>query len=659
MAALALRLLGDFEARDGAGRALDVKSRKNRALIAVLALAPSSSLPRELIASLLWSDRGEEQARASLRQALASLRKDFAAIDPPLLTVNDVKVKVDLARLDVDVLTFLRLADSDAVEALRHAAALYRGELLADTYLRDAAFEEWVSRERRRLADVASNVLEKLCGLESGAARIDAAKRLVALDRSREASHRKLMEVYYEAGEKGLALRQYETCRGMLRDEFDAGPAEETEALRQRLLLNGSASARPAANGESSFAALPEVRPVLDRKPAIAVLPFEVLGGDAELEHFSNGLTEDIITGLSRISAIKVIARTTMMAYKGRTADIRDIGAELDARYILEGSVRSSGTRLRVVAQLIETLSGHHIWAEKIERDHADKFQLQDDVAKIIVASAQTQLILNEGKTLASGGAPPGRVSHLLARSWQRFLGLTEESLADSKALAERALALDDQSGMAHRMLAVALYHQVYMGFVPWTAEIVDEVYAHARASIELEDADEYCHWAMECAHLLKKQHERAVGSLHRALEINPHCSLVQGSMGTVLAWAGDQDESIRNNELALLINPQDPSTFFRHFGLGLAHYLASRYEKALAHAGVVSQTRPAWWLGQIVYSASLAQLGRLEDARRILDELRAGRPRLDAGFLSVLPFANPRDRDHLLDGLRKAGLPD
>jgi tetratricopeptide (TPR) repeat protein len=265
-------------------------------------------------------------------------------------------------------------------------------------------------------------------------------------------------------------------------------------------------------------------------------------------------------------------------------------------------------------------------------------------------------LILNEGRM---AGDEADSVSKLLARSWQQFLGLTEPSLAQARRLAEQALAPESNRGMAHRMLAVSLYHQVYMGFAPWTESVLDEIFSHARRSVEAEDADEYSHWAMECAYLLRKEHARALRSLKRALDINPNCSLAHGSIGTVLAWSGDPDAAIRSNELALRMNPDDPTNFFRHLGLSLANYLAVRYEVALAQAISVLEVRPHWWLGLLFNAAGAAQLDRSEDAHRALRELERVRPGTTCRSLSILPFATARDRDHLLDGLRKAGLPE
>jgi adenylate cyclase len=163
-------------------------------------------------------------------------------------------------------------------------------------------------------------------------------------------------------------------------------------------------------------------------KPSVAVLPFDVMSDGAELGAFSDGLTEDIITALSRIKTLRVVARNTVFTLKGHPVDIRTLGRELNARYILEGSIRRLGTRMRISAQLIEAASGHHVWAGRMERASSDAFELQDEITSAIVASVQTQLILSEGRTASKDEA--ASPASLLARSWQQFLSLTEQSLA-------------------------------------------------------------------------------------------------------------------------------------------------------------------------------------------------------------------------------------
>jgi TolB-like protein/tetratricopeptide (TPR) repeat protein len=543
---------------------------------------------------------------------------------------------------------------------LRQAAALYRGELLADAQINDQEFEAWVAGERQRLADLAVGVFDKLRALESGVARVDVTRRLVALDPVREESHLKLMIALADTGERVAALRQYDICRAVLRTELDAVPGGEIEALRRRLLqgttdANGSIDAvhQPSPGVQARRAV-----DIADEEPSIAVLPFDPMG-DPSLETFCDGLTEDIISGLARIKAIRVIARHTMLAYKRRAIDIREIGREVGADYVLEGSARKSAMQARVTAQLIDAASGRHVWAKHFDATLSDGFAAQDEFTRGIVSSVQTQIILSEGRGAAIGGNSHEHATRLLARSWQQLLMLTAESLAESRLLAERALQLEGDNGMGHRMLAVALYHQVVMGFIPWTAQLVDEIYAHAKIAVASEDADEYSHWAMLCAQLLRCEHERAVASMERARAINPNCSLVHGALGTVLAWAGKSDLSIEQNELALRINPDDPSIFFRHFGMALAHYLAGRYDKSLLHADAVLHTSPDWWLGWLVNAASLGQMGRADEARRACEELKRIRPEMSGTRLGMLPFANQNDLAHLLAGLREAGLWD
>lgn len=653
MTAIEIKLFGPFEIRDAAGRPSAVKAKKNRALLAALALAPGQTLPRERLMNLLWSDRGDAQARSSLRQALLGLRSDLAEPEAGVLHVDDEKVSINLGHVGVDALEFERLAALDDMSSLRRAYVLYRGDLLGDTFIQDPVFEEWLAGERQRLADSAIGVVERLCRHETGAARIDLAKRLVALDSLRENSHRLLMQAYLDAGERALALRQYELCRELLREELQIAPGEQTEALRRRCLDGPSAQQkqpdRPQLQANGANAVLR-----VDERPLVAVLPFQTFSSDPEMEGFCDGLSEDITTGLSRIGAIRVVARSTMFTFKHRAVDIRAVGRELGASYVLEGSVRTSGKNLRIAAQLIDAVDGHHVWAEQLDRLNGETFDLQNDITRTIVASVQSQLQLHEGR-VAFESAEPTRASTMLARAWRRFLNLTEESLRESNALAERALEAEPRNATAHRMLAIVIYHQIYMGFLAWDQKAIDLLFKHAKIAIESDGADEYCHWAMECAYLLKGEHELAAASLRRALEINPNFALAYGSMGTVLAWAGEYEESVKSNELALRVNPQDPSNYYRHFGLALAYYLASRTPEALTHARLVTQARSKWWLGQLVYAAALVQSNRSDEARRVVEDLTGDRR--DVARLEMLPFKNAADRNRLLNDLRIAGL--
>jgi adenylate cyclase len=294
-----------------------------------------------------------------------------------------------------------------------------------------------------------------------------------------------------------------------------------------------------------------------------------------------------------------------------------------------------------------------------MDRPSAGFFELQDDLAQCVVASVQVQLIVSEGRSVIRKAKPASRVSDLLARSLGRLYQPTADGLREMVSLAEKALSLDPNSGEACRLLAAGIWHQLYGGFIPWERAAADKVMMLAQRAVVAEETDEYSHWVLALAHLMACQHDRAIVSLKRALDINPSFSLGYGSLGTVLAWAGEPDQSIANNELALRINPSDPLNPNRYFGLALAYYLAARYTKALEYAEIVVQLRPHWWLAVIVYAATLAQLGRVADARMGVVDLRRAKPDMTIAALGGLPFAKASDRSHLADGLRKAGLPD
>ena len=235
MAALQLRVMGGFAAVLPTGQPVEISGKKNRALLTYLALHTDKKLTREKLISLLWSDRGEVQARSSLRQALAALRRDLGGIEPLPLTIDGDTVALDGSAVSTDVAAFEELAASASVEELRRAAKLYDGDLLDGLAVRDPAFDDWLTFERSRLREVAIGALMRLMAHLNGTEAIITGQRLVALDPLREASHQALMHTYAAQGQFELALRQYHYCRDTLRRELDVGPSAKTESLYQEI----------------------------------------------------------------------------------------------------------------------------------------------------------------------------------------------------------------------------------------------------------------------------------------------------------------------------------------------------------------------------------------------------------------------------------------
>ena len=235
----------------------------------------------------------------------------------------------------------------------------------------------------------------------------------------------------------------------------------------------------------------------LPGKPSIAVLPFVNMSGDPEQEYFSDGITEDIITSLSRSPWLFVIARNSTFSYRGKSPDVRTVGKELGVRYILEGSVRKSGNKLRVTAQLVDGILGNHVWAEKYDGELHDIFDFQDEITKQIVASTCTQIQLDIGHKVQRLERPDVRTWDLLARGWRLWYELTRQSLADAKILLRKAVVLSPSSSEAHFFLAGVLIHQVLMDFVADGQTTPAEAYELDKTALVLEDRHEYAHWVM------------------------------------------------------------------------------------------------------------------------------------------------------------------
>src|SRR5215470_13983477 len=370
MTDLELVLLGGFQVRV-AGRVIDVPGRKERALLAFLALPPGERRSRDRLAGLLWGDRGDKQAGDSLRQAMLRLRKAFDPIQPlPLLTDRGF-VALDRRTVKADVQAFEQLSAEGTPLALGRAVKLYQGDMLDGLDVDGAEFGEWLMVERQRLRDLARQAFSALLGSHlAGGERDQAgaiARRLLALDPLQEPAHRALMKIYAEQGQAAMALKQYQLCRDALRAELGVRPEAETERLYQS--IREKRAAARGATAPTAAPAAPAPPSVIEdgdvaAKPAIAVLPFVNMSGDSQQAYFSDGITEDIITELSRFRELLVIARNSSFQYRDKAVDVRRVASELGVQYVLEGSVRDARNRVRITAQLIDALSGSHLWSE-------------------------------------------------------------------------------------------------------------------------------------------------------------------------------------------------------------------------------------------------------------------------------------------------------
>lgn len=399
--------------------------------------------------------------------------------------------------------------------------------------------------------------------------------------------------------------------------------------------------------------------PARPEQPSIAVLAFENMSDDPEQEYFSDGISDDIITALSRSPWLFIIARNTTFTYKGSSVDVRRVAKELGVRFVLEGSVRRFGDRVRVTAQLIDGTTGGHLWSERYDGQLEDVFDLQDEITRNVVASIQTTVHLSTiSEPVERTSRPDLTVWELTMRSWHLLYDFTPESYAHAKTLLERALALDPESAEANMVLSLINHHIAIMGFVPDVKPAMETAYALARRATQLDDRNEYAHWALgiSCWGLLK--YEESLAALERAVALNPNCSLAYGSLGTLLGILGRSDEAIANQDIAIRSNPLDPSIFFRFSGLALAHYMAGRFETAIEWAERAIHRRPSWFFAHFVLAASHIALGHDKDAASAVKAALGALPGIGVEDLDRVPLKDPEKMATLRERLIKAGFP-
>lgn len=414
-----------------------------------------------------------------------------------------------------------------------------------------------------------------------------------------------------------------------------------------RCLLAAPGSAEPGA------------APPQPDKPSIAVLAFDNMSDDPRQQYFSDGITDDIITALSRSPWLFVIARNTSFTYRGQAVDTRRIATDLGVRFILQGSVRRAGDRVRVTAQLLDGTSGGHVWSERYDGELADVFALQDEITRNVVASILTRLHLTTiAEPVERTSRPDLTVWDLTMRGWHLLYDFTPESFANARWLLQRALDRDPDSAEATMVLSLIHHHDALMGFAADYPRTMARAHDLARRAIELDGTNEYAHWAFGISGWGLHRHDASIAALERAVDLNPNCSLAHGSLGTALALVGRSDEAIARQQIAIRSNPRDPSIFFRFTGIALAHYAAGRFDEATDWAGRAVHRMPRWYLGHVLQAASQAQAGRDEAAADTVRAARAVLPGLTLADLDRVPYSDAERMEGLRTCLRHAGLP-
>ena len=395
--------------------------------------------------------------------------------------------------------------------------------------------------------------------------------------------------------------------------------------------------------------------PPLTDKPSIAVLPFTNMSSDPEQDYFADGITEDIITDLSRWRTLAVRSRNSTFRFKGKPIDIQEIGRELDVHFLVEGSVRRMGERVRITVQLINSESGNHIWAERFDRPLADLFAVQDEVVRTIVGTLVGRVYASEVEQARR--KPPSSLmayDHVLrgnALPWD-----DPASAAEAKRAFERAIEIDPEYGLPYSLLATMLHFEWSNDF-SGSQKTLDHVLALAKRGVELADNEGTCHTMLGNVYLKLRSFELALRHMERSVEINPNNQWNWADLGDCLSHIGRAEEGLEILRKARRMDPYfGPPWYWR--GLGLTQFVLRQYADALADFDRETENIPGWCLA--VMAGCCAKLGDSNRARELVARcLTEQQEETIDRVIAKLPFEHAVDRDHLAECLRLAGMPE
>jgi adenylate cyclase len=391
----------------------------------------------------------------------------------------------------------------------------------------------------------------------------------------------------------------------------------------------------------------------LSDKPSIAVLPFTNLSGDPEQEYFSDGITNDIITDLSKFRELLIIASNTVFIYKGKPVKAKKVGQELGVRYVVEGSVQKAGDKVRINAQLIDTATGHHLWAERYERNLKDIFALQGEIVQMIVTTLAIKVDVAERARAMRKDTDNLEAYDYVLRGKEFILRGTRSANIKAKEMFKKAIEQDSRYASAYVGLGWSYYFGAINGWTEFPQQAIEKALGFGQKALSMGEPDAFTHALIGSGYLRLGKYDLAISELQRAIELNPNDALSHLRLGTVMLYTGRTEEAIQLKQTGLRF---DPYSGYHVWHLGLAYYLKGKYEDAIRtwEQGLGINPNNAWI--HLGLAAAYAQLSRSEDAKRSAEMAMKLHPFFEVESSFTL-FRNPLDRNKILEGLRKAGL--
>ncbi len=395
----------------------------------------------------------------------------------------------------------------------------------------------------------------------------------------------------------------------------------------------------------------------LPDKPSIAVLPFDNMSGDPQQDHFSDGITEQIIASLSKVPYIFVIARNSTFTYKGKPVKVNQVAEELGVQYVLEGSVQRSNDQVRITAQLIDAIAGHHIWAEKYDRQIKDIFAMQDDIAMKIMAELQVKLTVKELGRLSATKTKNLKAYEKFLMGSEHFWRRTEGDSQQARKLAQEAISLDPEYGAAYQLLARTHMDDVWFYRTKSADKSLETAEHLIQKSIELSGQDSTTHQLLGSVYYIRRQYDKAIAECQKAVALSPNSAEANLFYGAALRWAGRFDEAIPVFKKAIRLNPVTPLNYLNH--LAWVYAFSEQYEKAILLWNRTIERNPDYFFAYLgltlVYQWSDNEL----KAREAAAEVMRLKPNLTVSKMAKGPATKNIDKKRILEAYRKAGIPE
>jgi adenylate cyclase len=417
-------------------------------------------------------------------------------------------------------------------------------------------------------------------------------------------------------------------------------------------------SYRPSTSPPTEVASVEKMAFPLPEKPSIAVLPFANLSGDPSQDYLSDGTTENIITALSKISNLFVIARNSAFTYKGKTVKIQQIAEDLGVRYVLEGSVQKAGERVRINAQLVDGLTGLHIWAERYDRKISDIFALQDDITNQVVTALEVKLTEGEAARVSRRQTENTEAYELFRRGLEHQRRATKTDNDQARRLFEKAVAVDPSFADAWCFLGYTHQEDWYFGWSENATQSLEQATTLAQKAIALDDSSPCPYMLLETIHLWRRDYEKAIAYGEKAVALEPNHADATLQLARTLTYAGRPEETIELTKKAMRLSPYYPDWYLGV--LGTAYRLAGNYDEAIAAYDKRRERNPHSTMPYLGLALVYSEVGRDEEARAAASEVLKRNPRISLNQVkNRLPYQDPAEVDRIIAALRKAGLPD